>query len=202
MLYQLSYIRRWDVSTQFGRGGKARLCGYPHSICGGEPNRGELPGTRMPVTPLHFGPGLLFHAASRRCSMLAFMAANVFIDFESAAHLMAHTYPIHTFFHTFLGATLMIFPAAVAAWVAGRLGLRMKLLPAALPWSAAFIGAGVGAWSHVVFDSIMHTDVQPFAPWSTASPLHACVSLPVLFYGCLLTGLAGAILLARRRDRQ
>ncbi|HPH69073.1 MAG TPA: hypothetical protein PLF40_25135 [Kofleriaceae bacterium] len=130
------------------------------------------------------------------------MAANVFIDFESAAHLMAHTYPIHTFFHTFLGATLMIFPAAVAAWVAGRLGLRMKLLPAALPWSAAFIGAGVGAWSHVVFDSIMHADVQPFAPWSTASPLHACVSLEVLFYGCLLTGLAGAILLARRRDRQ
>lgn len=67
----------------------------------------------MPFTPFHFGPGALLHsAAPKHVSFLAFCGANVLVDVEPLYFMLTHQYPIHRFFHTYVGAT-------VAAAIAG-----------------------------------------------------------------------------------
>jgi membrane-bound metal-dependent hydrolase YbcI (DUF457 family) len=165
----------------------------------------------MPFTPFHFGPGLALAGASRWIDFWAFCAANVLIDLESGWHLWRHEFPVHRFFHSFLGATLVIVPAAalalLAAVTARRIGLvRGPRRTSASARAATIIGAALGAWSHVVLDAIMHGDMRPLAPWSATNPLLGLLSLEQLHNACLVAGAAGVVLLGirvmadRRRD--
>ena len=160
----------------------------------------------MPVTPFHFGPGLLLHAiAPRRVSFMAFCAANVAIDVESLVNLVRGIDPVHAFFHSVVGATLAGVATAAAmlgAWVLGR-RLRLPNLFGWLDLTPAAIAAGslLGAWSHVVLDAIMHPDLRPFAPFDPANPLLHAVSLGLLHGGCVAAAGLGMLLLALRRLR-
>lgn len=166
----------------------------------------------MPITPLHFGPGLLLKAtAPNHFSWCAFAAANVLIDIEPAAYWILEGEPHHRFLHTYLGATIA---GVVAA------AISLKLLPAWLRWwnrqmspaqarylgvnaevraTSVLCGALLGGWSHVILDSIMHHDVAPFSPFSLGNALVAWVSVDQLYLGCLLSGVAGALVMAARR---
>jgi hypothetical protein len=166
----------------------------------------------MPITPLHFGPGLLLKAtASNHFSWWAFAAANVLIDIEPAAYWILEGEPHHQFLHTYLGAT-------VAGVVAAAISL--KLLPAWLRWwnrqmspaqarylsvkpevsaTSVWCGALLGGWSHAFLDSIMHHDVAPFSPFSLGNALMAWVSIDQLYLGCLLSGVAGALVMVARK---
>jgi hypothetical protein len=67
----------------------------------------------VPVTPFHFGPGAAVHAAAPRyVSFIAFCGANVLIDIEPLTYILSHQYPVHRFFHSYAGATV-IWPATV-----------------------------------------------------------------------------------------
>ena len=150
----------------------------------------------MPITPFHFGPGVLVSAASRsRASFLAFAATNVLIDVESLYNMVTGQPRIHTFFHTYLGSTL-----AAAVVVVVFLPIRwaaLKLPPwPALAWrrlsvTAVLLGALVGAWSHVLFDSVMHGDITPLAPFSNANGLYRIVPLEALHLFCVGAGIVG-----------
>ena len=155
----------------------------------------------MPVTPFHFGPGAALHAiAPRHVSFLAFCAANVLIDLESLYNLRTDTYPVHQFFHTYVGASLII-----AATILLFLGARRfaRLLPNIFEWKAltlsqVSIGAAAGAYSHVVLDSIMHADMRPLSPFSNSNILLHIVSVEALHWFCVIVGgIAAAILSAR-----
>jgi membrane-bound metal-dependent hydrolase YbcI (DUF457 family) len=152
----------------------------------------------VPVTPFHFGPGVLFAAASRsKVSFLAFAATNVLIDVESLYNMLTGQPRIHTFFHTYLGSTL-----AAVVIVLGFLPVRWLAykLP---PWRivgwrrlsvmAVLLGALVGAWSHVLFDSVMHADITPLAPFSSSNALYRIVPLGALHLFCVGAGVAGLI---------
>jgi hypothetical protein len=166
----------------------------------------------MPFTPFHFGPGLALAGATRWIDFWGFCAANVLIDLESGWNLWRHSFPVHRFWHSFLGASLVILPAAAVVLAAGvlarRAGGRLALAPPPRPVAragAAVIGAAVGAWSHVVLDGVMHADMRPLAPWSDANPLLGALSVDRLHDACLLAGAAGVALfsarvLARRRS--
>lgn len=150
----------------------------------------------MPFTPFHFGPGALLHAAApKHVSFLSFCAANVFIDFESLYNLVFHRYPVHAFFHTYIGATLV-----VATVVLLFLGLRSFAsrfwLPDLLLWrelssKQVAIGAALGGYSHVVLDSIMHRDMQPLSPFAFSNALLGVISLSTLHLACLVCGVLG-----------
>ena len=72
----------------------------------------------MPITPFHFGPGATVHAiAPRHISFLAFCAANVLIDVETLYCILTRQYPWHRFFHTYVGATIVVV-ATVALFAA------------------------------------------------------------------------------------
>lgn len=162
----------------------------------------------MPFTPFHFGPGALIKAcAPRHVSFTAFAFAQVLIDVEPLWFMLHGEYPIHRFFHSYVGATLIV----LAAYLLGRpvcgiflAFIRAQLKPTitslvaaarTIPRLPALIGAISGAYSHVFLDSIMHSDIRPFAPFSMNNPALLAVSIGELHLYCVAAGLLGAIAL-------
>ncbi|MBB4841663.1 membrane-bound metal-dependent hydrolase YbcI (DUF457 family) [Paucibacter oligotrophus] len=160
----------------------------------------------MPITPFHFGLGAALHgAAPKTVSFLSFCAANVLIDLEVLYKLMQRQHPLHAFFHTYIGATLVMI-ATICLFMGMRWFAARFWLPDLLSWRSLAIkpvalGAGLGAYTHIVLDSIMHTDIRPFAPFSEANGLHGLISLTGLHLLCMGLGLFGLAALSLRRLR-
>jgi hypothetical protein len=175
----------------------------------------------MPYTPLHMGPGMIVKAMiPRHFSIVAFGIAQVLIDLEVLWHMVRYNRQDHTFFHTYLGASLIVLAAALLGKPVSTAAMRMwnvlarhvavfdLSVPRQATWKATFLGAGIGAYSHVLFDSFYHLDIEPFQPWSAANPCRGILSQPfqmeVAFNILLILGIlwftVGEFL--RRRNRQ
>jgi hypothetical protein len=118
----------------------------------------------------------------------------------------------HGFSHTYLGATLIAaFAAVTGKYLADlvlRLAPRVAPRPARVGWSVAFLSAFIGAYSHILLDSMVHADVRPFAPFSQARPMLGWWPASEMNEFCVYTGVAGLVLyfgggllLSRRRRR-
>jgi hypothetical protein len=160
----------------------------------------------MPFTPFHLGPGALFKAAlGRHFSFLVFGFVQVLIDLEALIKLFRREAELHGFPHTYLGAGLIAVLGAVIGKPLGQLCLNawrtnpstpfLNWLrgPPRLSWLAAWCGAILGASSHVLFDSIMHHDVQPFAPLMPGNGMYRLISVPALHQTCIGLGLIGGV---------
>jgi membrane-bound metal-dependent hydrolase YbcI (DUF457 family) len=156
----------------------------------------------MPFTPFHCGPGALVHcAAPKHISFLAFCGANVLVDVEPLYYMLTDQYPIHRFFHTYVGATIagLIFVLLFALVRRFAMPLPRILRLEDLGVRAVALGAFAGTYSHVLLDSMMHPDMRPFAPFSDANPLLTAVSLRAPHGSCLIAGVGGlAVIFARR----
>ena len=166
----------------------------------------------MPITPFHLGPGGLVKAlAPRHFSFTVFAFSQALIDLEPIGFFFLTGDPVHPYLHTYLGATLVFALSWWAGRPAGEWALRAWnawLSPAQARWlaydprispTAAGAGAFVGAYSHVAIDSIMHGDMEPFAPFSSATPWLLAVSVETLQWICVAAGMiAVAILLYLR----
>lgn len=141
--------------------------------------------------------------APRHISFLSFCAANVFIDFESLYNLALDRYPVHAFFHTYVGASLVAIavPALylAARWLAGRVRLPDLLGWRELSLPQVALGAALGAYSHIALDSVMHHDIQPLAPFSPHNALLEVVSLSTLHIACVVLGILGLASVGARR---
>jgi hypothetical protein len=169
----------------------------------------------MPFTPFHFGPGALLKAlGGRRFSLVGFGVAQVAIDIEPGLGLLRGADVLHGWTHTFVGATVLGAAAAAVTLAIGPRVLRARdwLLrrEGLAHWSegtrigalAAASGALLGAWSHVLLDGVMHSDLHPFAPWSQAQPWWRLVGIGTLHWLCVAAGVLGvAGWIARRRRR-
>jgi membrane-bound metal-dependent hydrolase YbcI (DUF457 family) len=158
----------------------------------------------MPFTPFHLGPGAVAHAvAPRHVSFLAFCAGNVLIDVEPLYYMVTGQDPLHRFMHTYIGATLAV--AATVALFVGALRLsKLVRLPdvfgwQSLKWPPVLVGSAAGCYSHIVLDSIMHADIQPWAPFSQANGLYLLVSIDRLHDLCVAAGVVGLLAMAVRR---
>jgi hypothetical protein len=113
----------------------------------------------------------------------------------------------HGFTHTYLGATLIAIVAMIIGrpvcqsflryWKPGPDSPLLNWLPAPkhIPWPATITGAFVGTYSHVFLDSIMHADMEPFAPLVNANSLLHVISVDGLHLACALSGILGALLM-------
>ena len=172
----------------------------------------------MPFTPFHMGPALAFKAVTgRHFSVLVFGIAQVAMDIEPLVGMLNDREVLHGWTHTWLGATLIGLLVAVAAPPAARVILLQwndYLARKGTPWLAsppgisrfaAFSGAMLGAWSHVLLDSVMHADMRPLAPWSEANGLLGALPLGELHLFCVGAGVVDMLvwLVAGmlRRDR-
>lgn len=152
----------------------------------------------MPITPFHFGPGAALHAvAPRHVSFLAFCAANVVIDVESLYNLVNHREPVHAFLHTYVGAALVWLGLSAAFRAVQRVtdwrGLTLRQVA---------LGALLGAYSHVLLDSVMHHDIQPLQPFAAGNALQGVVSLATLHGACIAAGVLALVWLGVRRPRR
>ncbi|HLO94259.1 MAG TPA: metal-dependent hydrolase [Burkholderiaceae bacterium] len=154
----------------------------------------------MPVTPFHFGLGAALHgAAPRQLSFLAFCAANVLIDVESVWNLLQGRDPVHAFFHSYLGATLVALLTAGLGWLWQRWRRRAGRAEQPRQARAVTVGALLGAWTHVMLDSVMHADIRPLAPFSEANGLYQWMPLPELHLLLVGLGVLGGMAVWLRR---
>lgn len=121
------------------------------------------------------------------------------MDIEPLYYMLTHQYPLHRFFHTYVGASIVAV-ATVMLFAAARHVAKNTTSPGS---GAVTLGAFAGAYSHILLDSVMHRDIRPFAPFSDSNPLLGVISLPALHWSCVIAGIAGLALLAVRsiRDR-
>src|SRR5262245_104449 len=87
----------------------------------------------MPFTPYHLGLGVFAKGvASRHCSLSAFAASQVVIDFETLYYLVNNRPPIHRTLHTLVGGGAAGLLVALSLWAAGR--ILFKLAPPFREW--------------------------------------------------------------------
>lgn len=163
----------------------------------------------MPITPLHLGPGIAFKSiASRHISFTVFALTQMVIDLEALYFFIQNARHMHRFLHTFVGATIVAAICAVIGrpfcqWILKK--WNSHLSPEQKRWlyvepqisiSAAIWSATLGAFSHILLDSIMHGDMQPFLPFSGKNGVYHILTLDQLDLLCALSGFVGLLILA------
>ena len=166
----------------------------------------------MPFTPFHMGPGLLLKGLLQGSfSLVVFGWTQIIMDLQPLAVMVTGTGELHGFSHTYVGASLI----AIVSGVSGKYFAEWLLrgLPAGprrgltIAWWVALSSALIGAYSHVVLDSIMHADMHPMYPFSQANSLLGLLSVTALHRLCIYSALTGGVIylaalyLIRRRGR-
>lgn len=155
----------------------------------------------MPFTPFHLGPGALFKAiGGKHFSFMVFGGAQVLMDIEPLIGIIQNKPILHGYTHTLAGALVIGIVAGLTGKPIASFVLRLlNMLHHPLTWTAAFAGAFIGTFSHIVFDGIMHADMAPWWPLLESNGLLGIFSLRSLHLICLLLGVLGAVFLAVRR---
>lgn len=161
----------------------------------------------MPFTPPHLGPGIALKAGlGERFSLLAFGLAQVAMDLEPLIGLISGAPILHGVTHTYPAALVIGLAVAAITPPLGRPILRRwnreltyyrlgrLVRPAILTRGPVMLGALSGTLSHVALDSLMHADMQPLAPWSSANGWLGAIPMSALFWGCVLSGTLGAVI--------
>lgn len=152
----------------------------------------------MPFTPLHLGPGALFKAiGGRHFSFMVFGGAQVLMDIEPLLGILQDKPVLHGYTHSVAGALLIGLAAAItgrpiSAWVL-RASSYAQVAPS---WRAAFSAALIGTYSHILFDAVMHADMNPWWPFGHGNGLLGLVPLGTLHLLCVGAGSLGLTVIA------
>ena len=153
----------------------------------------------MPVTPFHIGPGLIIKAVLQGSfSLMIFGWSQIIIDIQPLIVLMTGRGSLHGLTHTFIGASFLAVIAAltgksISEWFLRRLELPQIRFSTSISWPVAFISAFLGTFIHIILDSVMHSDMEPFYPVISGNHLHGAVAVSVLHKLCLVAGVIGCI---------
>jgi hypothetical protein len=163
----------------------------------------------MPVTPFHIGAGLLFKAyAPARVSWVVFALVNILIDLEPILGYLFTGDPAHRQLHSYLGAASVVARGVWPGRLLAEAWLRWwnrQLNPVQARWlgtgtqislTAAWCGALLGSGSHIVLDSFMHPDMQPYWPWAVGNGLLQKIPVDGLHAICLAAAAWGGLRLA------
>jgi len=170
----------------------------------------------MPFTLLHLGPGMGTKGLiPKHFSLLVFGMAQVAIDLEVLWHIVQRDFPLHRFFHTYVGATIiagviMVIGKPCSQWIkriwnliAAKCSDADVSVSTHTSWIASFAGAAIGVYSHILLDSVFHEDIEPLQPWSPSNALYGMMSQNAAIVLCVLAGIAGlALFVARERARR
>ena len=167
----------------------------------------------MPFTPFHLGPALLFGLLLLRfLDFPTFLVANVIVDVEpSLVLLFGLDYPLHGFFHSFLGGTIM---ALALVLVMNR--IRATLSPVLAFFRLAqrsslrsiLLASVSGVYLHILLDARMYGDIQPLYPIEV-NPFLVQTALPGLgeytfcvwcFFGAGIVYVVKLFLIWRKRS--
>ena len=168
----------------------------------------------MPITPFHIIAAAPIKAIiPRYFSWSIFTLTNIFIDLEPITYFIFTGIPSHKFFHSILGATFLCLISAlyfrklcenyITKWNKNLHPIDRKWLEVKNPKISLFEGVTgglIGAWSHLVLDSMMHQDIEPFKPILSKNILLGIVSPDCVVYICLgLFAVGMTIFIFRRK---
>jgi len=153
----------------------------------------------MPFTPIHMGPGILIKAILQGSfSLMVFGWAQIVMDIQPLMVLISGEGHLHGFSHTYIGATLLAVFSALSGKYLSEFGLFIigfnERRRVTIAWWIAFMSAFIGTYSHVVLDSIMHADVEPFFPVSADNKLLGIISVTALHRLCLASAVIGGVI--------
>lgn len=152
----------------------------------------------MPFTPIHMGPGILIKSLLQSSfSLMVFGWTQIVMDIQPLIVLISGEGHLHGFTHTYIGAMLIALLAALTGKYLSEFGLKVlgiskKENPISIAWWVVFLSAFIGSFSHVLLDSIMHSDVEPLFPFIIENQLLGLISVSMLHKVCLYSGLVGA----------
>ena len=153
----------------------------------------------MPFTPFHIGAGASVKAiAPKHFSWSVFTLTNIMIDCEPLYYHFTEGMLSHKFFHSIIGASIVAILSATLGKPLCEYGLKLwnnSLAPEDKRWLgsgikishlSAWTGAIIGAYSHLILDSIMHMDIKPLSPFSDENILLDTINLIHLHALCLI----------------
>lgn len=152
----------------------------------------------MPFTPIHIGPGILIKSILQGSfSLMVFGWTQIVMDIQPLIVLISGEGHLHGFTHTYVGAILIAIFAALTGKYLSEFGLKILYIsegdnPISIVWWVVFLSAFIGSLSHVLLDSIMHLDVEPFFPFTLDNQFLGLISVSMLHKVCLYSGLVGA----------
>jgi len=161
----------------------------------------------MPFTPFHIAAGASVKAiAPRHFSWSVFTLTNIMIDYEPLYYHFTEGMLYHKFFHSIFGATIFAVVCATLGKPLCEYGLKLwnnSLAPEDKRWLgsgikishlSAWTGAIIGAYSHLILDSIMHMDIKPLSPFTDENQLLGILGMMELHILCLVLLLGGLLI--------
>lgn len=153
----------------------------------------------MPFTPFHMGPGILVKALLQSSfSLMVFGWAQIVMDIQPLIVMISGEGNLHGFSHTYIGAVLLAIFSALSGKYLSEIGLFVLGLnpqwQVKIAWWVCFLSAFIGTFTHVLLDSLMHSDVEPFFPVTNKNMFLGIISGQTLHKVCLYSGLVGGLL--------
>jgi membrane-bound metal-dependent hydrolase YbcI (DUF457 family) len=138
----------------------------------------------MPFTPFHFGPGFLICLTFLSfIDIPTFLIASVIIDIEPFLVLVFHlNYPLHGFFHSFLGGFIA---AALLAMVMSKIRryftplITFFKIEQSISFKKILFSSTCAIFIHILLDSPIYLDIQPFFPFEF-NPFYRSTVMPGL----------------------
>jgi membrane-bound metal-dependent hydrolase YbcI (DUF457 family) len=138
----------------------------------------------MPFTPFHFGPGFLISLMFLSfIDIPTFLIASVIIDIEPFLVLVFHlNYPLHGFFHSFLGGFIA---AALLAMVLSKIRryftplITFFKIEQSISFKKILFSSICAIFIHILLDSPIYLDIQPFFPFEF-NPFYRSTVMPGL----------------------
>lgn len=155
----------------------------------------------MPLTPFHWSALFFGLVLFDFFYLPALVVSSVVMDIEPFYYLFLAPRPdfvLHGFFHTYLGVTLI---GLLVGWVLVKLKKRIDkqfkrvhLDQPEISDKKVLFSSLFAAYSHVLLDSLMHADLQPFWPLTDWNPFLGLVSIGTVyeltgFFLLVVTGL-------------
>lgn len=153
----------------------------------------------MPFTPFHFGPALVLGLPLRRYMHVpTFILANVIVDLEPfLVIILGLRYPLHGYLHTFLLSPFLGLTLGYAMFCLEKIFhplFKSLLLEKDETLDLrSFLAPGVlGTVFHVLLDSPLYSDIQPFYP-VIINPLYNPVLTSEVYSFCGWMGMLGIV---------
>ena len=152
----------------------------------------------MPFTPFRIVAGTSIKSVCPKYfSWSTFALTNVLIDCEPLYYFFTTGALSHKFFHTIIGGSIIAIICATLGKPFCEFGLRIwnkNFKMENIEWFktnskiskiSSWSGALIGAYSHILFDSVMHRDMTPLSPFTNYNGLLRIISIENLHYICL-----------------
>ena len=154
----------------------------------------------MPFTPYHLGPALFVGLLLLNfIDLPTFLIASVILDVEPFLVLALNlNYPLHGFFHSFLGGTLVAVPLALVMYrVRDKFSplLSFFKLEQKVSFKRILAAALSGVYLHILLDLLGYTDIQPFYPSNYNPFLNTEISAKLNAYTICIWSFLGAAIL-------